>query len=593
MSNIMPPVSETATQREQRMFSELFDRLINALLNRLFDLNPRNAARRMGYLTIMFLLTVLLIILYHYPLNLWIDRIREILWYLLNANYAASYVGDPFAKFMDLARQALTDAHILQYFPILFAPFFIALHLAALYLADIFELEDVAVARSFVWEVALSGSDETIRISQGTIADQHRESPNYLIGGPGKVIVELDSVALFEKADGTPHVIGPTGKEPGGKAVIDGFERFRQAIDIRNHHVDLSVTSRSLDGIPIMATDVRLMFSIDRGDNIQPSAEYPYPFNAKAIERIVYSSTSKVTPDQKNPSTYEFVWTPKMISLIRGRLSAFMSEKNLTEYLASIGIPEFEKLQKRENDIANDVRQLTQPDDESFKAKTLKPPPDFTPRHKVTDLFAQFTEAAHINGVELHWIGVGTWKTALEKDIVSEKHLDAWELSQSNLKSGNPEALNKAESEAIFKKMEELIKAVPIEAFDNLFNEFKPNKKQGKNASRRKDGGRHKDKISNINKGEFEESFLEVLDYYIEHKDEKESEPEHIKNLDHNNEMRALLLEYRNQFMETIEFMRAKKEAVPPKLIEAVVYIEKQMGIRWLGGRSLPGTTSR
>jgi len=593
MSNIMPSISETATQREQRMFSELFDRLINALLNRLFDLNPRNAARRMSYLTIMFLLTVLLIILYHYPLNLWIDRIREILWYLLNANYAASYVGDPFAKFMDLAKQALTDAHVLQYFPILFAPFFIALHLAALYLADIFELEDVAVARSFVREVALSGSDETIRISQGTIANQHRESPNYLIGGPGKVIVELDSVALFEKADGTPHVIGPTGKEPGGKAVIDGFERFRQAIDIRNHHVDLSVTSRSLDGIPIMATDVRLMFSIDRGDNIQPSAEYPYPFNAKAIERIVYSSTSKVTPDQKNPSMYEFVWTPKMISLIRGRLSAFMSEKNLAEYLASIGIPEFEKLQKRENDIADDVRQLTQPDDESFKAKTLKPPPDFTPRHKVTNLFAQFTEAAHINGVELHWIGVGTWKTALEKDIVSEKHLDAWELSQNNLKSGNPEALNKAESEAIFKKMEELIKAVPIDAFDNLFNEFKQTKKQGKNASRRKDGGRHKDKISNINKGEFEESFLEALDYYIEHKDEKEPEPEHIKNLDHNNEMRALLLEYRNQFMETIEFMRAKKEAVPPKLIEAVVYIEKQMGIRWLGGRSLPGATSR
>jgi hypothetical protein len=590
---MMPSTSETANQREQRMFSELFDRLINALLNRLFDLNPRNAARRMSYLTIMFLLTGLLIILYHYPLNSWMDRIREILWYLLNSTYAASYDGNPFTKFMDLAIQALTDAHVLQYFPILFAPFFIALHLAALYLADIFELEDVAVARSFVWEVALSGSDETIHISQGKIADQHRESPNYLIGGPGKVIVELDSVALFEKADGTPHVIGPTGKEPGGKAVIDGFERFRQAIDIRNHHVDLSVTSRSLDGIPIMATDVRLMFSIDRGDNIQPSAEYPYPFNAKAIERIVYSSTSKVTPDQKNPSTYEFVWTPKMISLIRGRLSVFMSEKNLTEYLASIGIPEFEKLQKRENDIANDVRQLTQPDDESFKAKTLKPPPDFTPRHKVTDLFAQFTEAAHINGVELHWIGVGTWKTALEKDIVSEKHLEAWELSQNNLKSGNPEALNKAEGEAIYKKMEELIKAVPIEAYENLSNDFKPTKKHGKTIPRRKDGGRHRDKILEINKGEFEESFLEVLDYYIEHKDEKEPEPEHIKNLDHNNEMRALLLEYRNQFMETIEFMRAKKEAVPPKLIEAVVYIEKQMGIRWLGGRSLPGMTDR
>jgi len=590
-----PSISENATQREQRMFSELFDRLINALLNRLFDLSPRSATRRMSYLTVIFLLVGILITLSYYPLNLWIDRIREILWYLLNSTYAVSYVGNPFTKFTDLAIKAITDAHVLQYFPIFLAPFFIALHLAALYLADIFELEDVAVARSFVREVALSGSDETIHISQGTIAEQDRQSPNYLIGGPGKVIVELDSVALFEKADGTPHVIGPTGKEPGGKAVIDGFERFRQAIDIRNHHVDLSVTSRSLDGMPIMATDVRLMFSIDRGDNNpQQSAEYPYPFNPKAIERIVYSSTSKVTPDQKNPSKYEFVWTPKMLSLIRGRLSAFMSEKNLAEYLASIGMPEFEKLQKREDDIANDVRQLTQPDDESFKAKTLKPLPDFTPRHKVTNLFAQFTETAHINGVELHWIGVGTWKTALEKDIVSEKHLDAWELSQSNLKSGNLEALNKAESEAIFKKMEELIKAVPITAFDNLFNEFKQTKK-GKNASRRKDGGHHKAEnfVLNVNKGEFEDSILEALDYYIEHKEEKKPETEHINNLDHSNDMRTLLLEYRNQFMETIEFMRAKKEAVPPKLIEAVVYIEKQMGIRWLGGRSLPGMTDR
>ena len=602
MSNITSSIPETAAQREQRIFSEVFDRLINALLNRLFDLNPRNAARRMTYLTIMFLLIGVLITLSYYPLNLWIDRIREILWYLLNADYAASYVGDPFTKFMALAKQALTDAHVLQYFPILFAPFFIALHLAALYLADIFELEDVAVARSFVREVALSGSDETIRISQGMIANQHRESPNYLIGGPGKVIVELDSVALFEKADGTPHVIGPTGKEPGGKAIIDGFERFREAIDIRNHHVDLSVPSRSLDGIPIMATDVRLMFSIDRGDNIQPSAEYPYPFNAKAIERIVYSSTSKVTPDQKNPSTYEFVWTPKMIGLIRGRLSAFMSEKNLTEYLASIGAPEVEKAKEREELIAEQVRQLAQSDDDP-KIKRPKPIKgsksylDFTPRHKITSLFSQFanefTKSARNNGVELHWIGVGTWKTALEKDIVSEKHLDAWELSQNNLKSGNPEALNKVESEAIFKKMEELIKAVPINAFDNLFNEFKQSKKQGKNTLKHKDGSRFKGDDKILHKDELEESFLEALDHYIEHKEEKETASEHLKNPDHNNEMRALLLDYRNQFMEPIEFMRAKNEAVPPKLIEAVVYIEKQMGIRWLGGRPLPDTKSR
>jgi hypothetical protein len=109
--------------------------------------------------------------------------------------------------------QTFTNAEVFQYLPIFLAPFFIALQSAAIYLADIFELSDVRVARSFIWEVALSGSDETIRITKGDIADEHRTSSNYLIGGPGKVIVDLDSVALFEKPDGTPHIIGPTGRK--------------------------------------------------------------------------------------------------------------------------------------------------------------------------------------------------------------------------------------------------------------------------------------------------------------------------------------------------------------------------------------------
>ena len=243
MSNMSQPPTENALQKEQRLYRELYDRLINAILNRLFDLSPEKAARRMRYLVIMFLLLGCTLTLYNYPLTLWAQRLQEVFLYLLNANYAANYLGEPFTPFITLIKQAITDPRILQYLPIFLAPFFIALHLAGLYLADIFELEDVAVARSFVWEVALSGSDETIRITQGKIADQYLESPNYLIGGPGKVVVDLDSVALFERADGTPHVIGPTGKEWGGKATIDGFERFRQAIDIRVDHqvCDVSV----------------------------------------------------------------------------------------------------------------------------------------------------------------------------------------------------------------------------------------------------------------------------------------------------------------------------------------------------------------
>ena len=352
MSNASQPPTESVLQKEQRIFRELYDRLINAALNRWFDLGPASAARRMRNIMIMFLLAGTLITLYSYPLYLWAQRLQEIFLYILNPGYAANYNGEPFTPFVTLLVQALTDPHLLQYLPIFLAPFFIALQLAAIYLADIFELEDVAVARSFVWQVALSGSNETIRVTQGKVSDKNGDSPLYLIGGPGKVMVDLDSAALFERADGTPHVIGPTGNQPGGRATIDGFERFRQAIDIRDHYVELrdqdskspSVKSRSRDGIPITATDVRLMFSIHRGENAKPNSASPYPFSPDAIERIVYKSASRVTPDQVNPSVYEFSWINNMIGLIRGRLGGFMNERNLTEYLASVGTPELEKL---------------------------------------------------------------------------------------------------------------------------------------------------------------------------------------------------------------------------------------------------------
>ena len=119
--------------------------------------------------------------------------------------------------------------------------------------------------------------------------------PTYLIGGPGKVIVDLDSVTLFERPDGTPRVIGPTANQQLGRATLQGFERFRQAIDIRDHYADLSVTSRSRDGIPVTATDVHMMFSVHRGGK-KATREFPYPFSEKAIEQLIYKSLSKVTP---------------------------------------------------------------------------------------------------------------------------------------------------------------------------------------------------------------------------------------------------------------------------------------------------------
>ena len=521
--------TETPLQKETQLFRELFSRLINAFVNRIFDLRPEKAARRMRYLLLLFVIAVFAVSLRFYPLDLWTKYIRDIFLYYLNPSYPSIYIGNPLVNFANYIYHVFTDPRIFQYFPILLAPFFIALQSASLYLADIFELENVSIARGFIWSVALSGSEETIHVSHGEISEEDRHSPAFLIGGPGKVIVDLDSVAMFEKPDGTPHIIGPTTKEPRARATLDGFERFRQAIDTRDQYVELrdqddrskSVESRSLDGIRITATDVRLMFSIYRGG--KPSTENPYQFSKEAFEQMIYQATSKVTPDRPNPSTYEFNWINRMIGLIRGELSAFMSKHKLTAYLASIGMPELEKMKQREDRIFEEKQNIVPPEQDIASSKEPKNPlPEFQPRHKISNLFTQFaeefTKKAHSNGVELHWIGVGTWKTSVE--IVPERHLEAWKLSNENLYRESPEELSKLENEAILQKTIMLIQDVPIVA---------------------------------------------QLKATTEEKDARKA-------------MRLLLLAYQQQLLEAAEFMRAKGEAIPPNSEEAIAHINNMFG---------------
>ncbi|MCI0550967.1 MAG: hypothetical protein L0287_08425 [Anaerolineae bacterium] len=592
MTTFAISTGESALQKEGNLFRELFIRLGNALLNRIFDLKPESAARRFLYLVILLFFTWFLISLRYYPLSLWALQLRDVFLELLRSPIPHTYAGNAFTNFFFFALNAFTDPRVFQYFPIFLASFFIALQSAAIYLADVFELEDVGVARKFVWGVALSGSNEVIRVTQGDILDVHRETPTFLIGGPGIVVVDLDSVALFEKSNGMPHVIGP------GAATLDGFERFREAIDIRDHYVDLrdqdprsqAVKSRSRDGIPITATDVRLMFSIYRGQGARLAAALPYPFSKEAVEQIIYKASSRVTPDLPNPSTYEFSWINNMIGLIRANLGGFMNQHNLTVYLASTGMPEFEKAKQREEAIAEQVQQLTQGTEEPPKAKEVMPPPKFTPRYEITNLFTQFaeefTKSARNRGVELHWIGVGTWKTYI--DIIPEKHLEAWKLSQENAKNSNPFVIKIVEEEAIIEKTATLIQSVPINAYHDIINPTKQSKKMVRRhePKQKTDQGQGSDII--LSGQEIEAGMEEVVKFIeisriINERMLSTLEP---ADSDHRHDMRLLLLDFRQQFIEAIEFMKAKNEAVPSNVEDALKHINIVLGYKhWAGSK--------
>lgn len=474
---------ESVLRKEWYLFREGFVRLVNAYLNMMFDLSPKASSGRFWAFVILFFISGFLLSLINYPLSLWLARIQDIFFYIAYSAYRETYVGDPITNLINFAWQVFIDPKNLRFLPLLLAPYFISLQSAAIYLADIFNLADVSIARRHILEVALGGSDETIHIAKGEIAEEDKNSANYLIGGPGKVIVELDSAALFEKPDGTPHVIGPTSREPGGRATIEGFERFREAIDLRDHFVEVrndrgdgapSISSRSKDGIPIIATDVRFIYSVHRGDerlignNRSALSDTPYIFSRQAVEDIIYKAASKVALDQINPSTYTFLWRDNMVSLIRSELAKFMSRNELNKYFASIGQPEVDRAAQRENMLTDEARNLLplgiKPQDKKEPPKK----PEFVPRPQIkTDLFSEFAESfnktARERGVKLQWIGIGTWKSPIEK--VFSKHIEAWKISRENAGMDSIDALKGFSVESVLHKMTELIQDIPLRSY--------------------------------------------------------------------------------------------------------------------------------
>src|ERR1051325_11620545 len=129
-SSPLPSTTETALQKESKLFRELFVRLINAFLNRSVDLRPEKAVRRTRYLIILLLLTRFLVSLSIFPLAMWAKYIQDIFSYVLNADFRATYVGNPFTNFLSFAIYVITDPRIFQFLPIFLAPFFIALQCA-------------------------------------------------------------------------------------------------------------------------------------------------------------------------------------------------------------------------------------------------------------------------------------------------------------------------------------------------------------------------------------------------------------------------------------------------------------------------------
>lgn len=459
---ITPPKPRTPLDHEAETLGRNLRRLRDCVINRTFDLTLEGARRRRSTLVLLFFLLVALIVVALHPQpDEWSTRLRAIFIALFNPRQA-----DLVTPTVDLLTFAFGSwPNMLRYVPLLLFPYFAAIHLASLYLADIFE-KPVGIAREFITEVALHGGSETAQIREGEFVKKE-ESRIYAIGGPGHVEVDRNSVVLFEKPDGRPHVIGPT---VDGAVLIDGFERFRAAIDLRDQHADLrdqdnrEIKSRSLDGILISATDVSMRFGIWRGGKPR-SLKEPYPFKGDdVVQDLVYGQSMTVRKESKLKGAFEDIQPPigpPMVGAIRGELGRFMGDRKLTEYLSSYGDLEIRAAQRQAQSVLEQTQKVIPHGEPGPEVTAPSEPPTFVPRPDLSARFHEsFAKQANARGVQLDWIGVGTWKTSV--DAVLNHHLDAWKLSIENAARGSESAINGAAAEAAQQKTIQIIQEVPL-----------------------------------------------------------------------------------------------------------------------------------
>jgi hypothetical protein len=351
---------------------------------------------------------------------------------------------------------------LVKYVPLLMVVYNLARVMAARYLDDVYELDDEDLASDFLEEVTFGYGHEKITINEGAISEKDEQSPLILIGGPGKIQVNLDSIALLETVTGEPEIIYPRS-DPWK---LGRFERVREIgrsdeagqreyaiINLRDQFLDgLSIKSRTKDGILLEAHDIKIIFSILRRqaekDKVQGDA---YLFDERAVQALVYNQTI-ITPEPAAPSGIPFPWDTTVIPLVIFELEELIKSHNLGEILASISQKELDTAFTNDQTMAQMRLEMT---GHQVKVGARRAAPNFESRSKITAQFfeKEFREKAAKLGVAIEWIDIGTWQ--LPSTLILEKHKKAWELSRQN--AGKRSAVERSKKKH---EMDEILKLV-------------------------------------------------------------------------------------------------------------------------------------
>jgi len=330
----------------------------------------------------------------------------------------------------------------------------LAFKYSARYLSEVYDLPERSCGEHYILQSGLINPYNLLMIQESFVLNNQQHLPVYLIGGPGRVLVNLENAALFEKKDGFARVIGPTINSSGARTWLDGFERLRSILDLRDQREEFEVNGRSQDGIRVSVKNIQVVYSVFR-DNQLPTYQRPYPFqDPQAIENLVYGQGRNE-------------WNSVLRVLIRGSFLDFLSRHPLNEFLSLVEPPDMSNRARREDELNRAAQRLVGGD-----APEPTPPDtiqglDFVPRTDITEDFYNNAEVrAQARGAHVDWVGVGTWHFPAQ--IVMGRHQEAWRITHDNQIRSRGPVMNRSRSQQRLAELLRLIQNVPIATYRTL-----------------------------------------------------------------------------------------------------------------------------
>ncbi len=388
--------------------------LVDDLLNQVFLMSRRGGTVRFVVFILGGLALWILFDLASHPLVYWdifIRSVGQLLTFFLYPDPISVIVNGPFKILIygGLVLQELIinlfQADVLRHVLVVCITVFMAARIATAYLADIFELEDESIASRFITGSAFSTTYHRMVIENGDVAQGSLSSPILRVGGPGWIQVNLENMAVFERRDGTPHLIGPTRDKPGNVETIHSFERLREVIDLREQDQlfkGFPVEGRTRDGISLTVKYVRIIYSVLRDPKGPPNE---YSFDKAGIEHLVYGrgrSGRRLLVGAEEKVTFRAEWAATVKGMVSRELRNFIASHNLNDFLGS-----------------------------SNMGDLSKPTLIFIPRPEIKQRFMspEFQQRAAEQGFQLNWIDIGSWDV---NEVITKEHYDAWKLTSEN-----------------------------------------------------------------------------------------------------------------------------------------------------------------